>query len=113
MKLYQSSFAHNLHECYITLHPYIPQDMPDVSKILVDLIKQQNLKILHFNIVYRLRNWEGYLQIDKSILSELEESLYINSTLKELVLDVDTHVPNEQALSDIADIVDTHFKLLN
>ena len=48
--------------------------MPDVSKILLDLIKQQNLKILHFNIVYQLRNWEGYLQIDKSILSELEES---------------------------------------
>ena len=52
VKLYQSSFAHNLHECYITLHPYTPLDLPDVGKILLDLIKQHNLKILHFNTVY-------------------------------------------------------------
>ena len=113
VKLYQSSFAHNLHECYITLHPYTPLDLPDVSKILLDLIKQPNLKILHFNTVYWRRNWEGYLQIDKSILSKLEESLYINSILKELVLDVDAHVPNEYQdlpLSDIADIVDSVIK---
>ena len=110
VKLYQSSFAHNLHECYITLHPYTPQDLPDIAKILLDLVKQQTLKVLHFNTVYWIRNLEGYLQIDKTIFSKLEESLYINSTVKELVLDVDTHVSNELPLSDIADIVNSVIK---
>ena len=110
VKLYQSSFAHNLHECYITLHPYTPLDLPDVGKILLDLIKQHNFKILHFNTVYWIRNLEGYLQIDKTIFSKLEESLYINNTVKELVLDVDTHVSNELPLSDIADIVNSVIK---
>ena len=110
VKLYQSSFAHNLHECYITLHPYTPLDLPDVAKILLDLIKQHNLKILHFNTVYWVGTREGHLQIDKSILSELKEYLYINNTLKELVLDVTTNVHNEPPLSDIADIVDSVIK---
>ena len=103
--LFQSSFSHNLQECYITLCTYRPQDISDVTLVLLHLIKLQHLKILHFKIIYweHLKDEEDYIQIDKRILSELEESLYINSTLQELVLNIISSIPNLS--SDIANTV--------
>ena len=106
--LFQSSFSHNLQECYIALDSYRPQGVSDVTLVLLHLIKLQHLKILHFETTYRgeLKPGEDYIQIDKRIFSELEESLYINSTLQELVLDISSYVSGIPNLSsDIANTV--------
>ena len=111
--LFQSSFYHNLQECYITFDSRAPQDISDVTLVLLHLIKLQHLKILHFKIIYweRLNDEENYIQIDKRILSELEESLYINSTLQELVLDIGSYFSGIPNLSiDITNTVNTVIK---
>ena len=102
--LFQSSFSHNLQECYIKLDSPTLQDVSNVTLVLLHLIKLQHLKILHFKIMY-FGKVIDYIQIDKRILSELEESLYINSTLQELVLDIRKYVSLVPSLS--SDIVDT------
>ena len=112
--LFQSSFSHNLQECYITLSSHRPKDVSDVTLVLLHLIKLQHLKILHFKISYYgyLKLEENYIQIDRMILSELEESLHINNTLQELVLDA-TDI-DDRAISsfptDIADIINSVIK---
>ena len=113
MTLFQSSFSHNLQECYIKLDSYRPQDISDLTLVLLHLIKLQHLKILHFKIIYweHLKDEEDYIQIDKRILSELEESLYINSTLQELVLDIRSVVRGILNFSsDIANTVNSVIK---
>ena len=112
VKLFQSSFSHNLQECYITLHSHTPQDTSDVTLVLLYLIKLQHLKILYFKTTYNgeLKPGEDYIQIDKRILSELEESLYINSTLQELVLDITSLVRGIPNLS--SDIDNTVYSVI-
>ena len=112
VKLFQSSFSHNLQECYIKLDSYRPQDISDVTLVLLHLIKLQHLKILHFETTYsgELEPGEDYIQIDKRILSELEESLYINSTLQELVLDIRSLVRGIPNLS--SDIDNTVYSVI-
>ena len=108
VNLFQSSFSHNLQECYVTLDLHRAQDISNVTLVLLHLIKLQHLKILHFKIKYweHLKDEEDYIQIDKRILSELEESLYINSTLQELVLDIESYVSGIPNISsDIANTV--------
>ena len=113
VNLLRSSFSHNLQECSITLQSYTPQDVSDVTLILLHLIKLQHIEIVHFNTRYmengQLR--EDYIQIDKRIFSELEEHLYINSTLQELVLDIATNIKYETSfLTDIADFINSVIK---
>ena len=111
--LFQSSFSHNLQECYIRLRLRTLQNISDVTLVLLQLIKLQHLKILHFNATYRehLEPEEDYIQIDKMILSELEESLYINNTLQELVLDITSYVSDISSLSsDIDDKLNSLIK---
>ena len=113
--LFQSSFSHNLQECYITLYSHrLLQNISDVTLVLLHLIKLQHLKILHLKItktlkityIKQLKPEEDYIQIDKRILSELEESLHINNTLKELVLDIANDISDISSFSsDIIDIV--------
>ena len=115
VNLFQSSFSHNLQECYITLYleTPVPQNISDVTLVLLHLIKLQHLKTLHFKKEYQghLKHEKDYTQIDKIILSELEESLYINNTLQELVLNITNIDINTSSLSmDIADIVNSVIK---
>ena len=113
IKLFQSSFSHNLQECYITLTSTLDSDLVDVTLVLLNLIKLQRLKILHFKTSYwgSLRPEEDYIRIDKMIVSELEECLHINSTLQELVLVIVSDVWNVPSFStDIADIVNRTIK---
>ena len=115
VNLFQSSFSSNLQECYITLHfvMQVLQDVSDVTLVLLHLIKLQHLKIVHFKITYHgyPQREEDYIQIDKMILSELEESLYINSTLKELVLDISSDVSDVPSFSsDIIEIINSVIK---
>ena len=113
IKLFQLSFAYNLQECYITLNSTLDSDLFDVTLVLLHLIKLQHLKILHFKSSYwgSLRPEEDYKQIDKMILSELEECLHINNTLQELVLVIVSDVWNVLSFStDIADIVNRTIK---
>ena len=109
VNLFQSSFSHNLQECYITIHLMtpVPKKISDVILVLLHLIKLQHLKILHFEIAYReySQHAEDYIQIDKMTLSELEESLHINNTLQELVLHIKTY--GIDTLSFFTDINDT------
>ena len=110
--LFQSSFSHNLQECCITLDSTTQQDISDVTLVLLHLIKLQHLKILHFKTTYsgELKTGEDYIQIDKRILSELEESIYINSTLQELVLDIRSLVSGILNLS--SDIDNTVYSVI-
>ena len=111
--LFQSSFSHNLQECYITINLETLQNISHVTLVLLHLIKLQHLKILHFTISYwdRLKPEEDYIQIDKMILSELEESLYINNKLQELVVDITSNVSDIPSLSsDIDDITNSVIK---
>ena len=113
--LFQSSFSHNLQECYITLHleTPVPQNISNVILVLLHLIKLQHLKILHFKISYHgyLKPEENYIQIDRMILSELKKSLYINSTLQELVLSITSiNINGSFFSSDIIEIVNSVIK---
>ena len=118
VNLFQSSFSYNLQECYITLVSRRPQNISDVTLVLLHLIKLQHLKILHFKIKYRhlitvedYIHLEDYIQIDKRILSELEESLYINNILQELVADIKNYFSDISSFSsDIADTVNSVIK---
>ena len=114
VNLFQPSFFHKLQECYITLYSETPQDISNVTLVLLDIIKLQHLKILHFHITYGCRlekPEEDYIQINKKILSELDEIIYINSTLQELVLHITSSVDNVPSFStDIIDIVNSVIK---
>ena len=88
--LFQSSFCHNLQECYIGLDIFEPpQYLPSaIPCILLQLIKLQHLERLHFTI--------GSYMMDtkQSVLLELEESLCNNTTLHELVIKLSSCIPN-------------------
>ena len=99
VNLFQSSFSHNLQECYIILESPTPQDISDVTLVLLHLIKLQHLKILHFIIIYweHLKDEEDYIQIDKRILV-LDIRIYFSGTC----------IPNLS--SDIANTVNSVIK---
>ena len=110
VNLFRSSFSYNLQECYITLDSCRPQDVSDVTLVLLHLLKLQHLKILHFTIIYE-KDIEVFSERDKRILSELEETLYINSTLQELVLNITILLIYTSSFSsDIVDIVNSVIK---
>ena len=92
----QSSFYHNLQECYITFQATYTGNLQYVALVLLKLLKLEHLRILHFKrIVVKTSAmvWERMefgLQTsdepmpDPGIFSDLEESLYSNTTLREL-----------------------------
>ena len=88
LKLFQSSFSHNLQECYIITESIITSKcLSDVTLILLELIKLEHLKMLHFSTSVKPNHLDkDYVQIDKMTLSELEKSLYDNTTLYELTI---------------------------
>ena len=80
-KLYQV-FNENLQECYI-LDTSWTHDLPDFVAALVQLLKLQHLRILHFPIAYDLR--ERHRHIDKKSILDLQQDLTV-STLHELAV---------------------------
>ena len=66
---------------------------------------------LNITFIHYLKLEEDYIQLDKRLLSELEETLYINSTLHELVLDIESHIFSIPSFSaDVADLINSVFK---
>ena len=69
-KLFQLSFYQNLQECYIIVDAS-SEDLSDLTTVLLQLIKLQHLKILHFSIRVFLYEYPGgdqskkFLPIDK------------------------------------------------
>ena len=108
--LFPSLFSHHLQECYITIESSEEEHVSDNTLELLYLIKLQHLKILHFKTRYIGCNVSSYIQIDKTILSELEESLCINSTLQELVLNITNYKEIQSFYTDIADIINSVIK---
>ena len=88
--LFQSSFCHNLQECYIGLDIFEPpQYLPNaIPCILLQLIKLQHLERLHFTI------GSDMMDTKQNVLLELEESLCNNTTLHELVIKLPLCIPN-------------------
>ena len=80
-KLYQI-FNENLQECYI-LDTSWTHDLLDFVAALVQLLKLQHLRILHFPIEYDLR--ERHRHIDKKSILDLQQDLTV-STLHELAV---------------------------
>ena len=86
MKLFQSSLCHNLQESYITLNLNFIESshcLNDATFMLLQFIKLNHLKILHFTI--NLKS-DDSIPIDEVTLHELEISLH-NSTLKVLAVE--------------------------
>ena len=109
-KLFQLSFYQNLQECYIIVHGS-SEDLSDLTTVLLQLIKLQHLKILHFSIRVFLYEYPGgdqskkFLPIDKMIVSELEECISTNTILSELAI---TIIDKESSLSiDVNDIINS------
>ena len=66
---------------------------------------------LNITFIHYLKLEEDYIQLDNRLLSELEETLYINSTLHELVLDIESHIFSIPSFSaDVADLINSVFK---
>ena len=80
-KLYQI-FNENLQECYI-LDTSWTHDLTDFVSALVQLLKLQHLRKLHFPIAYHLR--ERHRHIDKKSILDLQQDLTV-STLHELAV---------------------------
>ena len=92
----QSSFYHKLQECYITFQATYTGDLQYVALVLLKLLKLEHLRILHFKrivvetLAMKGERMEFGLQTSDEPISEpgifcdLEESLYSNTTLREL-----------------------------
>ena len=83
----QSSFYHNLQECYITFQANYTGDLQYVALVLLKLLKLQHLRILHFKRIvvksFLLQESDEPMS-EPGIFGDLEESLYSNTTLREL-----------------------------
>ena len=109
-KLFQLSFYENLEECYIIVD-ISSEDLSDLTIVLLQLLKLQHLKILHFSIRVFLYEYPGgdqskkFLPIDKMIVSELEECISNNTTLSELAI---TIIDKKSSLSiEVNDIINS------
>ena len=109
-KLFQLGFYENLEECYIIMD-VSSKDLSDLTIVLLQLIKLQQLKILHFSIRVFLYEYPGsdqskkFLPIDKMIVSELEECISNNTTLSELAI---TIIDKKSSLSiEVNDIINS------
>ena len=109
-KLFQLGFYENLEECYINLD-VSSEDLSDLTIVLLQLLKLQHLKILHFSIRVFLYEYPGgdqskkFLPIDRMIVSELEECINNNTTLSELAI---TILDEKSSLSiEVNDIINS------
>ena len=99
-KLYQI-FNENLQECYI-LDSSWGHDLPDFVAALVQLLKLQHLRILHFPIAYDLK--ERHRHIDEKSMSKLQQDL-TDSTLCELAVNFTNKTSLSHELNCVANTV--------
>ena len=100
MKLYQV-FNENLRECYI-LDTSWGHDLPDFVAALVQLLKLQHLRTLHFPIAYDLK--ERHRHIDKKSILDLQQDLTV-STLCELAVNFTNKTSLSHELNCVANTV--------
>ena len=107
-KLLQSSFSHYLQECFITLkldrQKLLYVDTTQL--LLLQLLRLKQLKLLCFTLDFNTE----YIQINKMVLSELDDILSINVTLHESYVElVHSHLVSSLS-TDIADVVNSLIK---
>lgn len=104
MRLFQNPLFHNLQQCYISLVLFEHlSNLSDVVLVLVQMIKLQHLKVLHFHANIESKKPKEHC-INKTILSELEKTLSINTTLHELVATFETYPGLPSLSANLADI---------
>ena len=107
-KLLQSSFSHYLQECFITfkLDRKNLLYVDTTQLLLLQLLRLKELKLLCFTLDFNTE----YIQINKMVLSELDDILSINVTLHESYVElVHSHLVSS-LLTDIADVVNSLVK---
>ena len=80
--------THNLQECYISTDLSILEHLSAVVTLLVQLMKQPLLNNLHLRFGFSPHKYHIQLEEISCILSELEDTLQINSMLQELDIDI-------------------------
>ena len=108
IKLMQSSFSCYLQECYITLKLNRQKGlyMDTTQLLLLQLLQLKQLKTVCFTLDFN----SEYIEIDKIVVSELDDILSINVTLHESYVElVHSHLVSSLS-TDIADVVNSLIK---